>query len=71
MNQYIGRIKTWLLLLTLSIGLAACAGSDHNVQASTTTLGQELMDLDESYKQGLLTEREYRKAKQLILRRYE
>jgi hypothetical protein len=52
------------------IGLTGCGGGDTSVQASTTTMGQELMDLDESYKKGLITEKEYEKAKESILKRY-
>jgi hypothetical protein len=71
-----GRVNggAWLpavALLLLTIPLAGCGGGDSNIKASSTTIGQELMDLDASYQKGLITEREYRKAKESILERYE
>lgn len=65
--------RAWLApvtLLSMTLGLAACGGGDSNIQASSTTIGQELMDLDASYQQGLITEREYQKTKEAILERY-
>lgn len=59
------------LALLCSMGLTACGGGGAKVQASNTTIGQELMDLEESYKKGLITEKEYKKTKELILERYE
>ncbi|MCP5429470.1 MAG: hypothetical protein H6962_04325 [Chromatiaceae bacterium] len=53
------------MALVLSLGLAAVAGT--TMQASTTTMGQELMDLEQSYKQGIITEKEYNRAKEQIL----
>ena len=34
-------------------------------------MGQELIDLNESYKQGILTEKEYNNAKESIMERYD
>ena len=36
-----------------------------------TTMGQELMDLDESRKKGLISDKEYERAKKDILKRYD
>jgi hypothetical protein len=53
------------------MGLTACGGGGASMQASTTTMGQELMDLEESYKQGIISEKEYEKAKKTILEKYK
>ena len=59
------------LVLLTALGLSACGGGGAKVQASNTTIGQELMDLEESYKKGLITEDEYEDTKELILERYK
>jgi hypothetical protein len=51
--------------------LTSCGGGGANISQSTTTMGQELMDLDKSYKEGIITEKEYKRAKEDILERYE
>jgi len=58
--------------LVLVTGLPGCGGggSKNTIQTSTTTMGQELMDLDESRKQGLVDDQEYEKAKKAILKKY-
>lgn len=59
--------------LLLAISLTACGGGGAKVQSSTTntTMGQELLDLNESYKKGILSEKEYNYAKENIMERYE
>ena len=68
--------KTILLLSAVFVALSllsGCGGGGAKVQSSvtTTTMGQELQDLEESYKKGLLTEAEYKKARKAILKRYQ
>jgi hypothetical protein len=61
------------IVVSLVLMLSACGGGGAEVKTTTTntTMGQELMDLDASYKQGILNEKEYKKAKKNIMRRYE
>jgi hypothetical protein len=61
---------TLVLALTLYGGLASCGGSTANIDARTTTLGQELQDLDQAREQGLLSEKEYKQKRKAIMKRY-
>jgi hypothetical protein len=70
------KILQVIILSGLILGVTfvpSCGGPDTEIrqQQITTTLGQELTDLDAAYKKGLITEKEYQKAKKDILRRYE
>jgi len=65
-----------VIILAGLIGLATtftgCWGGGSKVQSETVsiTLGQELMDLDAAYKKGVITEKEYEKAKKAALKKY-
>ncbi len=66
--------KTTVIILTglilISLIVTGCGGGDTKIQATTrpTTLGQELIDLEKAHKQGVLTEKEYKKAKERLLK---
>jgi len=66
------RITIWMLvgLIAVSVALTACGGGGAKMesQTKTTTLGQELMDLEKAYKSGIITEKEYQKAKEQLLK---
>ncbi|MCU7837435.1 MAG: hypothetical protein KZQ83_19615 [gamma proteobacterium symbiont of Taylorina sp.] len=62
------QIKTIFICTIFSL-LMACGGGGARVDNTTTTVGQELMDLDESHKKGLLSESEYKKARKKIMSR--
>ena len=66
------RITTWMLigLIATSVALTACGGGGAKLesQTRTTTLGQELMDLEKAYKSGVINEKEYQKAKEQLLK---
>ena len=59
-------------LIGLATTFTGCSGGGAKVQSETIsiTLGQELMDLDAAYKKGLITEKEYKKAKKTALKKY-
>ena len=63
------RVFTLILILLVSVNFIACGGSksQNNVKASTTTLGQELQDLKAAYDKGIITEKEYEKAKKKLI----
>ena len=66
------RVTIWMLvgLITVSVFLTACSGGGAKVQSQTktTTLGQELLDLEKAYKSGVISEKEYKKAKEELLK---
>jgi hypothetical protein len=69
--QEMKRITIWMLigLMALSVALTSCSGGIKvDTQKRTTTLGQELMDLEKAYKSGVITEKEYQKAKEKLLK---
>ncbi|MBW2428133.1 MAG: hypothetical protein JRF56_04185, partial [Deltaproteobacteria bacterium] len=55
------RFKVWALVLAVmvSVNIVACGGGKTDVKSEsstvTTTLGQELQDLDKAYKDGIIT----------------
>lgn len=48
---------------------AGCGGGEANIRATETTIGKELLDLQQAYEKGIITEKEYNKAKEEILKR--
>lgn len=57
-----------LILWTMSItGGCSGGGAEIRTKTYTKTLGRELMDLHDSYTKGIITEKEYQKAKENLL----
>ena len=55
---------------TMGSALVGCRGGTQMKQSTinySTTLGQELQDLDAAYQKGLLTEKEYKEAKEKLI----
>ena len=65
------RVCVIVMVIVLGIGFAGCRGGKANVEATatTTTLGQELMDLQKAYEKGIITEKEYKEAKKKLIER--
>ncbi len=67
-------LRVWALVFVvfMSLNFVACGGGTKTDVKSestttTTTLGQELQDLDKAYKDGIITEKEYEKAKKKLI----
>jgi hypothetical protein len=56
-------------LSALGVGTLGGCGSSTKVENRGTTVGQELTDLEEARNKGLLTEDEYSKMRQEIMKR--
>jgi hypothetical protein len=59
------------LAILVALTAVGCGGSKEDVKSEpvmvTTTLGQELQDLDKAFKDGIITEKEYEKAKKALI----
>ena len=61
-----------LLLLACPGAILGCGGgADVRQTTSTTTLGRELQDLDDAYKKGLLSEKEYKETRKSLMNKYD
>jgi hypothetical protein len=68
--RYLVLVLTLLSMTTWTVSLMGCGGGGANVKQDTytTTLGQELQDLEEAYKAGIITEKEYNQAKDNLIK---
>ena len=63
------RICVVIIFLTSGVGFMGCGGGGGaKVSSRQVTVGQELIDLDKAHKDGLITEKEYKKSKEKILK---
>ena len=78
-KSYIRRIITWqllkkivnlLVLIILALAISGCAVGNKGTMHynRSTTVGQELIDLKEAKDKGAISQEEYDKAKQQILK---
>ena len=63
------RIWTVVVMIAMALGLTGCGGGGAEVktQSYSTTLGQELKDLEEAYQKGIITEKQYNQAKEKLI----
>ena len=58
-------------LMLVSATLVGCGGGGATFQAtSNKTLGEELQDLDASYKNGIITKKQYEDTKKRLIKKY-
>ena len=60
-----------IVIVLVCLNFAACGKSKTDVKSEpstvTTTLGQELLDLKKAYKDDIITQKEYEKAKKRLI----
>lgn len=58
-------------LIAIGVILPGCGGGGAKLETQTrsTTLGQELVDLEAAYSRGIISEEEYQKAREALLER--
>ncbi len=67
------KLTAWTMTMMMAtiFGLTACGGGGAKVQtehsAYSTTLGQELKDLEDAYKRGIIAESQYEDAKKKLI----
>ena len=65
------RFCALVLAVLMCANYVGCSGGKTDVTSEpvtiTTTLGQELLDLDKAYKDGIITQKEYEKAKKSLI----
>lgn len=63
-------IAVVLAIVAVGVSLGACGGSSKTqVEAKSTTVGQELQDLEAARNKGLLTEAEYQSQRSAIMKK--
>ena len=67
------KITVFSALLLFSAAFVGCGGGGAKMETTTTTvtLGKQLMDLDKAHKEGVMSDKEYSKAKKTLLDKYK
>lgn len=62
-----------VVIFTIVMGglFVGCGGGGAQLQQSNVSLGQELTDLQAAREKGIITEKEYEKAKKELLKKYK
>lgn len=59
------------LIFAISFASVGCGGGGASLTQNSTTLGQQLQDLDAAYEKGIITEKQYNKKKKEMLKNYK
>jgi uncharacterized membrane protein len=68
MKRIIVILSAALVMMGMGFTLTGCGSSTEIKESPQTTLGQELMDLEEAYNKGVIGEDEYQKQKKALLK---
>ncbi len=71
MKRLIVSLVLSLVVLSMCFGMVSCAWSVGGTHVHGPTLGEELTDLKEAHDKGVISDEEYEKAKQSLLKRDE
>ena len=65
------RLLSAAILTVMALGVFGCGGGGAKVQSEqssySTTLGQELKDLEEAYQKGMISQKQYEDAKRSLI----
>jgi hypothetical protein len=70
MKKSIYALLACILLTSWAFVGCGGGGTTYHQAASNKTLGEELQDLDASYKKGIITQDEYDAAKKKLIKKY-
>jgi len=69
------RIGILIIVSMLIVGVGMTSGCGRKqtttVETTNTTLGQELVDLQQAYDKGIITEKEYNDLKKKAMKKYK
>ncbi|MHC1763876.1 MAG: hypothetical protein AB9869_06145 [Verrucomicrobiia bacterium] len=69
-NRILKALALTCLLACGSALLPGCGGNGATYQATGTTLGKELQDLQASYDQGIITKKEYEYSRKRLIKKH-
>ena len=68
------RSRTAAIIAGIAIfipNLVSCGPSTQLTNGQESSVGQQLTDLDNAYRQGIISEREYHRLKKALIARYD
>ncbi len=64
------KLISWVFVLIVSVSMLGCSANVETFD-STATMGQQMADLEASYKAGAISQDDYNKAKNILLKKYK